>query len=72
MTTSQNHPIRPLDTTGQVAPPGMEPRVTATLWEDECTLCFHVQARGVQVSRREGKYSRQTRVLSQCFWLTVI
>ena len=23
------------DTTGQIAPSGMEPRVTATLWEDE-------------------------------------
>jgi hypothetical protein len=31
-----------MDTTGQVAPAGMKPRVTATLWEDEGTLCFQV------------------------------
>lgn len=44
------------DTTGQVAPPGMKPRVTATLWEDEGSLCFQVEAKGVCVARREGKY----------------
>ena len=42
------------DTTGQVAPPGMNPRVTATLWEDEGSLCFQVEARGICVARREG------------------
>lgn len=42
------------DTTGQVAPPGMKPRVTATLWEDEGSLCFQVEARGICVARREG------------------
>lgn len=45
-----------LDTTGQIAPPGMKPRVTATLWEDEGSLCFQVEARGICVARREGKY----------------
>lgn len=43
------------DNTGQVAPPGMKPRVTATLWEDEGSLCFQVEAKGVCVARREGK-----------------
>lgn len=43
------------DMTGQVAPPGMKPRVTATLWEDEGSLCFQVEAKGVCVARREGK-----------------
>ena len=43
------------DTTGQVAPPGMKPRVTATLWEDEGSLCFQVEAKGVCVARREGQ-----------------
>jgi protein SOK2 len=43
------------DTSGQVAPPGMKPRVTATLWEDEGSLCFQVEARGICVARREGK-----------------
>lgn len=43
------------DTTGQIAPPGMKPRVTATLWEDEGSLCFQVEARGICVARREGE-----------------
>lgn len=43
------------DTSGQVAPPGMKPRVTATLWEDEGSLCFQVEARGICVARREGE-----------------
>lgn len=42
------------DTTGQHPPPGMKPRVTATLWEDEGSLCFQVEARGICVARREG------------------
>lgn len=45
------------DTTGQVAPHGMKPRVTATLWEDEGSLCFQVEAKGVCVARREGLFS---------------
>jgi enhanced filamentous growth protein 1 len=44
------------DTTGQVAPPGMKPRVTATLWEDEGSLCFQVEANGVCVARREDNH----------------
>lgn len=47
---------QPFDTTGQHAPPGMKPRVTATLWEDEGSLCFQVEAKGVCVARREGLY----------------
>lgn len=43
------------DVTGQIAPPGMKPRVTATLWEDEGSLCFQVEARGICVARRDGK-----------------
>lgn len=34
----------------------MKPRVTATLWEDEGSLCFQVEAKGVCVARREGKH----------------
>ncbi|KAJ9500389.1 hypothetical protein LTR99_001592 [Exophiala xenobiotica] len=49
-----NH--QPFDTTGQVAPPGMKPRVTATLWEDEGSLCFQVEAKGVCVARREDNH----------------
>lgn len=44
------------DTTGQVAPPGAKPRVTATLWEDEGSLCYQVEAKGVCVARREGAF----------------
>ena len=44
------------DTSGQLAPPGMKPRVTATLWEDEGSLCFQVEARGICVARREGAF----------------
>ena len=41
------------DPTGQMAPFGVKPRVTASLWEDEGTLCFCVEAKAVIVSRRE-------------------
>ncbi|RKK69783.1 Cell pattern formation-associated protein STUA [Fusarium oxysporum] len=44
------------DTTGQHNPPGMKPRVTATLWEDEGSLCFQVEARGICVARREDNH----------------
>ncbi|EXJ63039.1 hypothetical protein A1O7_03484 [Cladophialophora yegresii CBS 114405] len=49
-------PQQPFDTTGQIAPPGMKPRVTATLWEDEGSLCFQVEAKGVCVARREDNH----------------
>ncbi|RCI08446.1 hypothetical protein L249_8881 [Ophiocordyceps polyrhachis-furcata BCC 54312] len=44
------------DTTGQHPPAGMKPRVTATLWEDEGSLCFQVEARGICVARREDNH----------------
>lgn len=34
-------------------PPGIKPRITTTLWEDEGTLCFQVDVKGVCVARRE-------------------
>ena len=49
------YPPQNADTTGQVAPSGMKPRVTATLWEDEGCMCFQVEAKGVCVARRDGK-----------------
>lgn len=51
---AQGYPQPMNDTTGQVAPPGMKPRVTATLWEDEGSMCFQVEAKGVCVARRDG------------------
>jgi protein SOK2 len=50
----QSYGAPSFDSTGQLAPTGMKPRVTATLWEDEGSLCFQVEAKGVCVARREG------------------
>lgn len=58
----QNH-YAGFDTSGQHPPPGMKPRVTATLWEDEGSLCFQVEARGICVARREGTRRRSILVL---------
>ena len=52
------------DATGQQPPPGMKPRVTATLWEDQGSLCFQVEARGICVARREGLLSSSFPTLS--------
>lgn len=57
LTGYQENTPHTFDTTGQIAPPGMKPRVTATLWEDEGSLCFQVEAKGVYVARREGMSS---------------
>jgi len=54
--SNQQYPANPYDPTGQNAPPGMKPRVTATLWEDEGSLCFQVEAKGVCVARREDNH----------------
>ncbi|KAG7004412.1 hypothetical protein G7Y79_00025g056980 [Physcia stellaris] len=53
---AQGYPQPMNDTTGQVAPPGMKPRVTATLWEDEGSMCFQVEAKGVCVARRDDNH----------------
>lgn len=47
---AQSHPQ---DSTGQVAPPNHKPKVTATLWEDEGTICFQVECDGLCVARRD-------------------
>jgi protein SOK2 len=49
----------------------MKPRVTATLWEDEGSLCFQVEAKGVCVARREGTAIRNT-TLRICSVLTCL
>ncbi|KAF2102033.1 apses-domain-containing protein, partial [Rhizodiscina lignyota] len=56
MQGAQSYPPHQFDTTGQIAPPGVKPRVTATLWEDEGSLCFQVEAKGVCVARREDNH----------------
>ncbi|CZT53288.1 uncharacterized protein RSE6_14772 [Rhynchosporium secalis] len=45
-----------MDQTGQIAPVAAKPRVTATLWEDEGTLCFQVDVNGTCVARREDNH----------------
>jgi len=44
---------RDFDATGQIAPPGVEPRVTAIMWDEEGTRCFQVDAKGICIARRE-------------------
>jgi protein SOK2 len=51
----QNGP-HAFDTTGQIQPPGMRPRLTTSLSEEEGSLCFQVDVNGICVARREGLY----------------
>lgn len=47
------------DTSGQVEPErlrGTKPNLTATLWEDEGSLCFQVSVKNVCVARREDNH----------------
>lgn len=37
---------------GQFQPPGSRPKITTTMWEDEKTLCYQVEANGISVVRR--------------------
>jgi hypothetical protein len=32
------------------------PRLTTILWEDESTICYQVDYRGICVARRQGKF----------------
>jgi hypothetical protein len=36
------------------AMPSSRPKITTNLWEDEGTVCFQVDAKGICVARREG------------------
>ena len=47
----QNHPM---DMSGQVQPHNMQPKFSATLWEDEATICYQVEVDGICVARRDG------------------
>lgn len=56
-TTSYPQPQRqPVDATGQISPPGAKPKVSATLWEDEGTLCYQIEAKGICVARRDDNH----------------
>lgn len=67
--TSSNHFYQPYSTlprssssssllsnSSRTKPP-TRPRLTTTLWEDESTLCYQVDNRGICVARRQGKYT---------------
>lgn len=45
-----------MDTTGQIAPPGVKPRLKATQRRGEDSLYFEVEVRGVCVARREDNH----------------
>jgi len=53
-----NHPGYESDPTGQTGPPNKRSKITATLWEDEKTLCFQVEANGICVARRAGEKAK--------------
>jgi hypothetical protein len=40
------------------AAPMQRPRLTTTVWEDEGTICYQVDAKSVCVARRQGKRGR--------------
>jgi protein SOK2 len=54
------------DSSGQVIPPGVVPRCSATLWEDEGTLCYQVEVKGVCVARRDGMSKLQFFSVPSC------
>lgn len=39
------------------------PKLTTTLWEDEGTICYQVDANGICVARRQGKKKYQGYIL---------
>jgi protein SOK2 len=47
-----NLPVRPIQAPPE-ASPVQRPKLTTTFWEDEGTVCYQVEARGISVSRRE-------------------
>lgn len=58
--TLSQQPALPIGNTSNTTPPSPPalknmggPKVTTTLWEDEGTLCFQVEANGICVARRE-------------------
>lgn len=56
-----HHHYRP-----QVPP---RPKLSTTLWEDEGTLCYQVDAKGICVARRQGKYNCIGR---SCFFIVLL
>jgi hypothetical protein len=63
-----HHPIQPTTTTtttttsaapySYYAPlQSPRPKITTNVWEDEATICFQVDAKGICVARRQGIYT---------------
>lgn len=50
---SQNPGLTLSSLTLENPPEGITPKITTTLWEDEGTLCFQVEVKGICVARRE-------------------
>lgn len=42
----------------RITSPIARPKLTTTVWEDEGTLCYQVDAKSVCVARRQGKHLR--------------
>ena len=62
--------LHAFDTTGQIQPPGMRPRLTTSLSEEEGSLCFQVDVNGICVARREGLSAFETNYPCQPYLYT--
>lgn len=56
-TTSSTHHLYQPYARPQPRPKMTRPRLTTTLWEDESTMCYQVDSRGICVARRQGNFS---------------
>lgn len=52
-----------------------KPKLTTTVWEDQCTLCYQVDVNSVCVTRRQGKnhlvmcFFQKSRMLTRVIYL---
>ena len=52
-------------------PPITRPKLTTSIWEDQSTICFQVDARGICVARRQGaKFKLEPAVCGVTWQLT--
>jgi len=45
-----------MDTTGQIQPPNMRPKLTTSVFEEEGSVCYQVDVNGICVARREDNH----------------
>lgn len=50
--------------------PLSRPKITTNVWEDEATLCFQVDAKGICVARRQGTYRYMYILILQRLFIT--